>query len=136
MAAARTSGGSSETSASFLAEENLKSKLLITTEGGSNMKRDMPPVHPGEILLEDFLTPLGITQYRLAKSIGVPQRRIGEIVAGKRAITADTALRLSRFFGTDAQSWVNLQAHYDLEIAKEKLEGRLEKEVTPMNQVA
>jgi addiction module HigA family antidote len=113
-----------------------RSKLLITTEGGSNMKRDMPPVHPGEILLEDFLTPLGITQYRLAKSIGVPQRRIGEIVAGKRAITADTALRLSRFFGTDAQSWVNLQAHYDLEIAKEKLEGRLEKEVTPMNQVA
>jgi len=100
------------------------------------MKRDMPPVHPGEILLEDFLTPLGITQYRLAKSIGVPQRRIGEIVAGKRAITADTALRLSRFFGTDAQSWVNLQAHYDLEIAKEKLAGRLEKEVTPMNQVA
>ena len=100
------------------------------------MKRDMPPVHPGEILLEDFLTPLGITQYRLAKSIGVPQRRIGEIVAGKRAITADTALRLSRFFGTDAQSWVNLQAHYDLEIAKVKLEGRLEKEVIPMNQVA
>jgi addiction module HigA family antidote len=99
------------------------------------MKRDMPPVHPGEILLEDFLKPLGITQYRLAKSIGVPQRRISEIVAGKRAITADTALRLSRFFGTDAQSWVNLQAHYDLENTKEKLEGRLEKEVTPMTQV-
>ncbi len=100
------------------------------------MERGMQPVHPGEILLEDFLKPLGITRYRLAKSIGVPQRRIGEIVAGKRALTADTALRLARFFGTDAQSWVNLQAHYDLEIARERLEGRLEKEVTPMNMVA
>ncbi|MGA2404971.1 MAG: HigA family addiction module antitoxin [Syntrophobacteraceae bacterium] len=100
------------------------------------MKRDMPPVHPGEILIEDFLKPLGITQYRLAKSIGVPQRRIGEIVAGKRGVSADTALRLARFFGTDAQSWMNLQAHYDLEIARARLEGRLEKEVTPMTQVA
>jgi addiction module HigA family antidote len=96
----------------------------------------MPRVHPGEILLEDFMNPLEITQYRFAKSIGVPHRRIGEIVAGKRAVTADTALRLARFFGTDAQSWVNLQAHYDLEIARERLEGRLEKEVTPMTQVA
>jgi len=93
------------------------------------MKRDMPPVHPGEILLEDFLKPMGITQYRLAKSIGVPQRRIGEIIAGKRSITADTALRLARFFGTDAQSWMNLQGHYDLELAEEKLSERLEKEV-------
>jgi addiction module HigA family antidote len=100
------------------------------------MKRDLPPIHPGEILLEDFLKPLGITQYRLAKSIGVPQRRIGEIVAGKRAVTADTALRLARFFGTDAQSWVNLQAHYDLEVAKQRLENLLEKEVTPMAQLA
>ncbi len=82
------------------------------------------------------MKPLGITRYRLAKSIRVPQRRIGEIVAGKRALTADTALRLARFFGTHAQSWVNLQAHYDLEIAKERLEGRLEKEVTPMPRVA
>ena len=112
-----------------------KSPITIDDEG-KNMKRDMPPIHPGEILFEDFLKPLGITQYRLAKSIGVPQRRIGEIVAGKRAVTADTALRLARFFGTDAQSWVNLQAHYDLEIARERLEGRLEKEVTPMTQVA
>ena len=79
-------------------------------------KRTMPPIHPGEILLEDFLKPMGMTQYRLAKSIGVPQRRIGEIVAGKRSITADTALRLARFFGTDAQSWMSLQTHYDLEV--------------------
>ena len=93
------------------------------------MKRDMPPVHPGEILLEDFLRPMGITQYRLAKSIGVSQGRIGEIVAGKRSVTADTALRLARFFKTDAQSWMNLQTHYDLIIAEEKLSGRLEKEV-------
>ncbi len=100
------------------------------------MERDIPPLHPGEILLEEFLKPLGISQYRLAKSIGVPQRRIGEIVAGKRAITADTALRLARFFDTDAQSWINLQAYYDLEIAREKLADRLEKEVTPMTHVA
>ena len=93
------------------------------------MKRDMPPVHPGEILLEDFLEPMGITQYRLAKSISVPQRRIGEIIAGKRSITADTALRLALFFGTDAQSWMNMQTYYDLSIAEEKLAGRLAKEV-------
>ena len=111
-------------------------KIWITPEEGFDMKRDKPPVHPGEILLEDFLKPLGITQYRLAKSISVPQMRIGEIVAGKRAVTADTALRFARFFGTDAQSWVNLQAYYDLEIARERLEGKLEKEVTPMTQVA
>lgn len=93
------------------------------------MKRDMAPVHPGEILLEDFLKPMGITQYRLAKSISVPQRRIGEIVAGRRAITADTALRLALFFKTDAQSWMNLQTHYDLAVAQEKLADRLAKEV-------
>jgi len=96
------------------------------------MKRNMPPVHPGEILLEDFLKPMNITQYRLAKSIGVPQRRIGEIVAGKRAITADTALRLARFFGIDAQSWMNLQTHYDLTVAEESLSGRIEREVTSL----
>ena len=72
------------------------------------MKRDMPPIHPGEILMEDFLKPMGITRYRLAKSISVSQQCIGEIVSGKRSITADTALRLARFFGTDAQSWMNL----------------------------
>ena len=93
------------------------------------MKRDLPPVYPGEILLEDFLKPMKITQYRLAKSIGVPQRRIGEIITGKRAITADTALRLARFFGTDAQSWMNLQTQCDLAVAEEFLSGRLEREV-------
>jgi antitoxin HigA-1 len=87
------------------------------------------PVHPGEILMEDFLQPMGITQYRLAKSIGVSQRRIGEIISGKRSITTDTALRLARFFKTDAQSWMNLQTHYDLVVAEEKLSDRLDKEV-------
>ena len=95
-------------------------------------KRTMPPIHPGEILLEDFLKPMGMTQYRLAKSIGVPQRRIGEIVAGKRSITADTALRLARFFGTDAQSWMNLQTRYDLEVTNDKLNGEIMKDVPPM----
>jgi len=99
-------------------------------------RRDLPPVHPGEILLEDFLKPMGITRYRLAKSIGVPQRRIDEICAGKRAITADTALRLARFFGTDAQSWMNLQAEYDLESASITLTDRIKQEVKPLKEAA
>ena len=92
-------------------------------------KRDFPPVHPGEILLEEFLKPLGISQYRLAKDISVDPRRINEIVHGQRAISADTALRLGRFFGTSARLWLNLQAHYDLEIQEDRIGDRLEKEV-------
>src|SRR6186997_1265806 len=88
-------------------------------------KRKVPLVPPGEILLEEFLKPLGVTQYRLAKEIGVPQRRIGEIVAGKRAITADTAARLGVYFGTEAEFWLNLQSHYDLVKAREALGDRL-----------
>ncbi len=94
-------------------------------------KRDMTPVHPSEILVEDFLKPLGITPYRLAKSIGVLQRRIGEIASGKRAIKADTALRLAKFFGTDAQSWMNLQTQYDLIVSGKKIEASL-KEIQRM----
>ena len=93
----------------------------------STMK--IPLVHPGDILQEDFLEPLGITQYRLAKDISVPPRRINEIVHGKRSITADTALRLSRYFGVSPQFWIHLQAHYDLEVKSDKLGKRLEKEV-------
>jgi antitoxin HigA-1 len=89
------------------------------------MPRKIPLATPGEILLHEFLEPMGITQYRLAKEIGVPQRRIGEIVAGRRAITADTALRLAVFFGTDPQSWLNLQSHYDTEKAREVMEEAL-----------
>ena len=77
-------------------------------------KRDIQPIHPGEILIEDFMRPFGLRQYALAKAISVSPRRINEIVHGKRAITANTALRLGRYFGTDAQSWLNLQSHYDL----------------------
>lgn len=88
-------------------------------------KRHIPLAVPGEILLEEFLKPLGVTQYRLAKEIGVPQRRIGEIVAGKRSITADTAARLGVYFGIEAEFWLNLQAHYDLSIARETLADNL-----------
>jgi antitoxin HigA-1 len=93
------------------------------------MTEKFPPVHPGEILLEEFLKPMGISQYRLAKDINVPSRRINEIVRGERAISADTALRLSRFFGMSENFWMNLQARYDLEIQKDQLGGRLEREV-------
>ena len=93
------------------------------------MTKRRPPIHPGEILLEEFLGPLGLTQYRLAKSIAVPPRRINDLVHGKRAITADTALRLARFFGNSAQFWMNLQSRYDLEVATDGLRGRLDREV-------
>ena len=85
------------------------------------MPREIPYPTPGEILLEEFLKPMGITQYRLAKEIGVPQRRIGQIVAGKRAVTVDTGLRLSRFFGTSDGFWVGLQTDYDIAQAKDTL---------------
>jgi antitoxin HigA-1 len=85
----------------------------------------MDPVPPGEILLEEFLVPLGVSQYRLAKAISVPARRINEIVHGQRRISADTALRLSRFFGTSERFWLNLQARYDLEIEKDRLAAEL-----------
>lgn len=94
-------------------------------------KRDFDPIHPGEILLEEFLQPMGISQYRLAKEISVAQRRISEITQGKRSITADTALRLGRYFSMEAQFWLNLQSRYDLMCAEAELDKRLEKEVTP-----
>lgn len=96
------------------------------------MNQRLPPIHPGEILLEEFLNPMGISQYRLAKSISVPPRRINEIVHGKRAITADTALRLSRFFGTSERFWLNLQTRYDLETEKDRLGDRLNDELSPL----
>ena len=93
------------------------------------MVRRITPIHPGEVLLEEFLGPMEISQYRLAKDISVPPRRINEIVHGKRAITADTALRLARYFGTSEQFWMNLQSRYDLEIEKDRLGSRLVDEV-------
>jgi addiction module HigA family antidote len=94
-------------------------------------KKPVPPIHPGEILREEFLLPMGVTQYRLAKEIGVPARRINEIVHGKRAISADTALRLSRYFGTSERFWINLQGRYDIEVEKDLLADRLDREVRP-----
>lgn len=93
--------------------------------------KKITPIHPGEILLEEFLKPLEISQYRLAKNISVPPRRINEIIHGKRAITANTALRLGMFFGNSAQFWLNLQSHYDLEIQEDILSDVLRTNVIP-----
>lgn len=92
-------------------------------------QKKIPPVPPGEVLREEFLKPLGVSQYQLAKDLSVPPRRINEIVHGKRAVTADTALRLSRYLGTSERFWLNLQARYELEVEKDRLGGRLKKEV-------
>jgi addiction module HigA family antidote len=99
----------------------IRSRSLTTT----SRRKVQAPVHPGEILLHDFLIPLGLTQYRLAKGTGVPRRRINEIVLGLRGVTADTALRLARFFGTTEQFWLNLQNRYDLEKERDRLGDRL-----------
>ena len=91
----------------------------------------MPPIHPGEVLMEEYLEPLGITQHRLAIAIGVPPRRINEIVHGKRRITADTGLRMARYFGTSERFWMNLQGRYDLEVERDRLVDTLD-EITPL----
>ncbi len=93
------------------------------------MKKKLPPVHPGEILLEEFMRPMGLSQYRVAVDIHVPPRRINEIVHGERGLSADTALRLGRYFGVSPQFWLNLQSHYDLDIEATKLKTRLPREV-------
>ena len=92
-----------------------KSKSPITTKSSK-----LPPVHPGEVLAEEFLKPMGISQYRIAKDVSVPPRRINEIVLRKRGITADTALRLARYFGTSEQFWLNLQSEYDLDVERDR----------------
>jgi|SRR5437867_8629174 addiction module HigA family antidote len=94
---------------------------------------DMMPVSPGEVLLEEFLKPLGVSQYRLAKSIKVPASRIHDVIHMQRPITAELALRLARFFGTDAQSWINLQTYYELKLAEIRLADRVSAEVTPLS---
>lgn len=98
--------------------------------------RKLAPIHPGEVLQADFLEPLGLSQYRVAQDISVPPRRINEIVHGTRAITADTALRLGRFFGTSERFWLNLQARYDLETQRDTLGARLEKEVRVLDRAS
>ena len=114
-----------------------RSPAIIEMEGDVNDREEkFPPVHPGEILLEDFLKPMGITPYRLAKELNVPKTRISAILKGKRSITADTALRLARFLGTTAKLWLNLQVSYDLDIEEDRLGGKIEEEVKPMRDVA
>lgn len=108
-----------------------KPRIRIRASSVRAMTEHLPPIHPGEILLEEFLKPMELSQYRLAKSTHVSPRRINEIVQGKRAISADTALRLGRYFGTTAEFWLNLQARYDLEVAADALGDRLAKEVAP-----
>ena len=99
-------------------------------------KKKLNPVHPGEVLLEEFLKPMGLSQNKLAISIGVPPRRINEIVLEKRKITVDTALRLARFFGTSSEFWLGLQSQYDLDVTAEELGDRLQKEVKEYDRVA
>jgi addiction module HigA family antidote len=105
------------------------SRWSITIEDCKMARRKLLPIHPGEILQEEFLSPLGLSQYRLAKETSVPPRRINEIVRGERSISADTALRLARYFGTSERFWLNLQARYDLETEKDRLGDRLRREV-------
>jgi antitoxin HigA-1 len=101
---------------------------LIITHKVENLEK-LPPIHPGEVLLEDFMKPLGLSQYRVAKDIGVSPIRISQIVHGKRAITADTAMRLARYFGTSAEVWLRMQARYDLEVAQDQIGERISQEV-------
>ena len=100
------------------------------------MTEKLPNIHPGEVLLEEFLKPMGISQSRMAREITVPPRRVNEIVLGKRAISPDTALRLARYFGTSERFWLGLQVDFDLEAAKRTLAGRLEREVRPVASAA
>lgn len=94
--------------------------------------KKLPPIHPGEILSEDFMKPRDLSQNALARALNVPPRRINEIVQGKRAITADTALRLARYFGTTAELWTGLQADYDLRLARQEKERQIERDVEPL----
>lgn len=97
----------------------------------SRRKRDLPPVHPGEILRADFLEPLGLNANSLSKAIKVPRARLNDIIRGKRGVSADTAMRLARYFGVSAQFWMNLQSHYELEMAELALGDRLGREIRP-----
>ena len=110
--------------------------LVRTNFAGITTGKRLKPVHPGEVLLKDFIEPMALTRYKVAKSIRVAQRRIDEICAGQRAMSADTALRLGRLFGMNALIWMNLQAQYDLEVAERGLRKRLDLEVTPLRVAA
>ncbi len=108
-----------------------------TTDGTVRTARpSLAPVHPGEVLMEEFMVPHGLSQYRVARDLSVPPRRINELVHGKRAVSADTALRLARYFGTSERFWLNLQARYDLELQKDRLGDRLQKEVSVLGRAS
>ena len=109
-------------------------RLLIIIRKGKTMDNILSPIHPGEVLLEDFMKPLGLSQYRLAHDIGVTPMRISQIVHGQRAITVDTAMRLARYFGTSAAVWLRLQVRYDLEVAETELRERINREVKEYHQ--
>ncbi|MBI3479878.1 MAG: HigA family addiction module antidote protein [Nitrosomonadales bacterium] len=112
---------------------SIQRENLNTTKWGNVVTGEkLAPVHPGEILLHDFIEPLELTRYKVAKFAGVPQRRIDEICSGNRAITADTAMRLGRLFGMSAQTWMNLQSQYDLEVAENELGDKIDHEVMPI----
>lgn len=109
-----------------------RDSLTSTSSAEIATGRRLLPVHPGAVLLHDFIEEMGLTRYRVAKALNVPQRRVNEICAETRGISADTALRLARLFGMDAQTWLNLQAQYDLEVAELKLRKQIDSEVTPL----
>lgn len=109
-----------------------REKLNIVKWGNVVTGEKLAPVHPGEILLHDYIEPMGLSRYKIAKFASVPQRRIDEICSGKRAVTADTAMRLARLFSMSAQTWMNLQAQYDLEVAENELGEKLDREVMPI----
>lgn len=114
----------------------IKREALNTTDFSDIATgRKLAPIHPGEVLVKDFIEAHGITRYRVAKAMGVPQRRVDEICAGDRAVSADTALRLERVFGMEAQIWLNLQARYDLETAARDLKKKIEREARPLEAV-
>lgn len=113
-----------------------RSELGAVKYGSLLTGRRLAGVHPGEVLMKDFIEPLGLTRYRVAKEIRVPQRRIDEICSGKRAMTADTALRLGRLFGVEPQLWMNLQAQYDLEVAERDVGSQVHKEIQPLPRAA
>src|SRR5215212_6131953 len=112
----------------------MTSRSSTTTDRGRARTRaaKLPPVHPGEVLLEEFLKPMGLSQYRLARDISVPPRRVNEIVLRKRGVTADTALRLGRYFGTSEEFWLNLQSRHDLDVERDRLGDRLDVEVVAL----
>ena len=118
---------------------HMKSSSSITIKPrrkGARGRRDLPPVHPGEILLHDFLEPMGLSQYALSRATGLPAPRISEIIRGRRVITGETALRLARFFGTSPEWWMNMQAFYDLEVARVRFGTRVVAEVRPRRSAA